>query len=259
MSAIAVLAATSQPPLRICDAADFDGTNDYLARGGPLTGAFDSKVGVFSCWIRLDGGDGVEQEIFNGTVAIGQNPVRGMVIVRNQNNNLLFLGASSDPVTGVQWGSTQTMIAGASWHHILASWDTATSTFQLYVDDVEWTPNGSVIFNDVLLDWTNGENMVGAAGETTFKLNGALAELYLSINKRLDLSKVAIRRRFRSPNGKPVSLGDNGILPTGSIPLVYLKLNNGQTVSEFGTLNHGIGGGFAVGGSLDTASTSPSD
>src|SRR3990167_3851371 len=66
MSMHQMLIAGYANPLLLCDSADFDGTNDWMTHAA-LTGAANSKSGILSAWIRLGGGDGVAQRIFEGT------------------------------------------------------------------------------------------------------------------------------------------------------------------------------------------------
>jgi hypothetical protein len=66
------------------------------------------------------------------------------------------------------------------------------------------------------------------------------------------------RQRFISADGKPVTLGPDGRLATGNVPLVYQHLADAESVANFAT-NRGGGGNFAITGALATASTSPSD
>jgi hypothetical protein len=89
-------------------------------------------------------------------------------------------------------------------------------------------------------------------------LNGCLAEFWLAPGTYLDLTTAANIALFRGADGKPVDLGADGSLPTGSAPLIYLSCRPGDAASAFAT-NRGTGGDFTITGSLDVASTNPSD
>jgi len=148
--------------------------------------------------------------------------------------------------------------SSATWLHVLASWNTNFAALSklshLYMNDVsDKTVNSdsNPAFN---VDYTSTNWAVGAITDGTTKLNGCLAEVYMAFGQYLDFSSSANRRKFISATGKPVDLGATGALPTGSQPTVYLN----NPAASFGT-NKGSGGDFTITGSLDTASTSPSD
>lgn len=234
------------------NAVDFDGTNDYLLRGSALTGAVDSATGIFSVWLRFDGGDGSEQGIWR------DNESR-FTIVRQTTNTLRVQLRNSAGTSSLTFDTVGTLTAGGTWKHILASWNTNFSAgnkvTHLYVSDVSdktVISDASGTFN---VDYTPSTNVaVGATTAGVSKFNGCMAELYVAIGQFLDFSDSANRRKFISAIGKPVDLGADGSLPTGSAPIVYLN----NPAASFGT-NKGTGGDFTITGSLDTASTSPSD
>ena len=90
------------------------------------------------------------------------------------------------------------------------------------------------------------------------KLKGFFAEVSFAFGQSLDFSIVSNRRKFLSAGGKPVFLGADGSLPTGTAPIIYQHLDDGEAVANFAT-NRGTGGDFTITGTLDTGSTSPSD
>jgi hypothetical protein len=170
----------------VCDAADFDGTSDFMLRGGALTGIKDT------------------------------------------------------------------------WRHILFSWDLANSVEQCYVTDVVTGPTVTTsLDSDLSLNadqWAVGAR---AYSNRANKLNGAVAEIWFDTT-HIDLSVESNRRKFIGSDLKPVNLLSDGSGPTGSAPLVYLHLDNGEAVANF-RLNRGDGGDFSITGTLETASTSPTD
>lgn len=237
-------------------AADFDGTNDYMRRVGGLTGAADSKSGIFSLWIRLDAANGVENDFFMGTTTLAGSDFKFFVIRTSAGSLLLrsFTSASAEVVQLV----SNNFLGSASWRHILGSWDESVgaSARHLYIDDVSDLDfsNGSNANSDLTLgDWS-----VGAEPTGSFKLDGALAELYFAPGQYLDFSVEANRRKFRTASGKPAQLGNDGSLPTSSSPLVYLSLRNGEAATSFAS-NRGTGGDFTITGTLTVSSDSPSD
>lgn len=228
-----------------CDAADFDGTNDYMSRGADLSGNADGKTGTVSFWFRMDGGNGAAQYLLS-------NSTDRFLILRQTNNTLTVAGKDSADAVRMLADTTATFTAGATWNHIAVSWDLAAGpAIQMYLNGVS---HGSVSGADANIDYTAADWTVGAAGGGN-KFNGCMAEIWFS-KTRIDLSTGI--KKFRSAGGKPVHLGATGALPTGTAPIVYLHLDDGEAVANFAT-NRGTGGNFTITGTLDTASTSPSD
>lgn len=240
------------------DSADFDGTNDFMSRGADLTGNADGKTGILSLWIRFDGAaDGTGfREIFDSTWTLGvaedrfrlQTPV---------SNVLQVVGLRSTGAATLQLSTVSTFPgADTTWFHFLSSWDVATAgAHNLYLNDVS-DKTVDVFANNTIkytaADWSVGSTPVSGGS----KLNGCLAEFYFAPNQFLDFSVTANRRKFISASGKPVFLGADGALPTGTAPLIYLHLGRGETASNFAT-NRATGGNFSITGALTTGSTAP--
>jgi len=240
-------------PFKI-DAADFDGFNDNMRLGAGLTGALDSKTGILSFWVRFDANQvgnfiNGETTLGGGTVRFfanwgGSSPIR--VVARNTSaTNILDIT------------STASYSSGATWWHFLCSWDLAAAAAHLYTNDAS-DLTVTTLTNDTI-DYTVGDWWIGVFPPTFNRINGCLAEFYFAPGQYLDFSVVANRRRFISAIGKPVGLGTTGASPTGTAPLIYHHLNDGEAVANF-AINRGTGGGpWTITGTLDAASTSPSD
>lgn len=237
------------------DSADFDGSNDYMRRGAGLTGAADSKSGTFSAWIRLDGGDGSGLRILSANTTLA-GATSSVVIARPAGNRFQFICRNSSGGDLLEMVTAATYTAGASFLHVLASWklDTALAR-HIYVNDADDTGTVSD-FTDGTIDYTVADWAIGAIANGNSKFNGCLAELWFAPGVYLDLSVEANRRKFISDDGKAVFLGTDGSLPTGTAPLVYTHLDDGEAVANFAT-NRGSGGDFAITGTLETGSTAP--
>lgn len=236
------------------EAVDFDGTNDYMTRGADLTGNADGKVGLLSFWARLDAGDGSTLDIINNGTGLTQGGIR---CSRNTANRFTVVGRDSAGTAKLQISSNTDSAAGATWLNVLASWDlTDTAKRHFYLNDA--TVLSVVTYVDATLDYTKTNFAVGAGTGGAQKLNGCLAELYFNPTVYMDLSVEANRRKFISATGKPVNLGSDGSTPTGTAPIMYQRVADGAAASTFAT-NLGSGGNFSITGSLDIASTSPSD
>lgn len=232
------------------NATDFDGTNDYMARGAALTGAVDGPLGIFNVWFRMDAASvGAPRILFqgeNGTVAFNLNAVDGFSFS-------LFNSASTRSLTYV---STTTFTTGG-WHQLLVSWDTnagaGSKLIKVMIDGVQDTgvvTDASLAFSSYYQDtnWGIGASEIGSS-----KFNGCLSELYFNIVAYLDVTTAPNLALFRTALGKPANLGATGATPTGSQPTIYLP----SAAGSFET-NAGSGGNFAVTGALDVCSTGPS-
>ena len=228
------------------DAADFDGTNDYMLRGAAWTGAADANSGIFSCWFRLDGGDAANRTFLYAAA--------GTQIYIDTSNKLQFAFGGA---VSFNMASVSALTAGAPWRHALASWNRGSATPQLYIDDVSdvtIAANGTGPFTYTQANWGVGADTAGPGGS---KFNGCFAEFYLALGQYLDFSTSANRAKFRS-GGKPVNLGGDGSVPTGTAPTAYFSILNGGAAADFAT-NRGTGGNMTITGTLDIASSSPSD
>ena len=232
------------------ESADFDGSNDYMTRGAGLTGAADSKTGIASFWVRLDGGDSSVQSFVTGATHFAINRGTGGGVFQ-------VLGYNASSTVILSMISSTGHSASSTWLHVLASWDLASTTGKIYVNDVDDT-SGSSFFSNDSIDYTDTDNAVGAFTDGTNKVNGCLAEVYFAPGQYLDFSVVNNRRRFITSSGKPVYLGADGAGPTGTAPLVYFHLSPSEAVANFAT-NRGTGGNFTITGVLAAGSTSPSD
>lgn len=249
-----VLMAAGEP-LLVCDSADFDGTNDYTNRGADLDGNANSKLGIVSMWLRVDGGDGVDARPF----VSGSGATVEFRTQKTNNEAFRVIGENAAGTIILNIVTSASVIAaGATWKHVLASWDMAGGAGgrHLYINDA--SDLTVVTFTDDTIDYTQADWSAGARMDGNEKLDGCIAELYFAPGQYLDFSVVSHRRRFISGSGKPVFLGATGALPTGTAPLVYFHLDNGEAVANFAT-NRGTGGNFTITGTLTTGSTSPSD
>ena len=233
--------ATLFPNPTITDnSVNFDGSNDYLTRGGALTGLSDGDAGSTSFWFKLNGGDGSDVSIFTDNA--GHVHIR-----RGSDNKIRLLMHTSGAVELVDIQTSDTYTADGNWHHCMASWNTTSDTQHLYIDGVDQlSVNNSATGT---IDYTQTDYAVGARTSGTNKINSDLAEFYFT-NEYLDLSQASNRLKFLTATGAPASLGSDGSTPTGTAAVVYLS---GAT-STWHT-NDGTGGGFTENGALTDGST----
>ena len=254
MSLQQMLLGTGAAAAFTCDAADFDGTNDYMTRGAALTGIVDDPQGILSCWVRFDGGDATGQQIMSsgGYWQVRKNAANKIFFECVGNGGLQLFDATCD---------TTTLTADATWHHIGLSWDMNFSAgnklFSAYIDGTLQSTTKTDADIAFSVDYDSATDFgVGARVDGLVKLNGCLAEYYFNSVAYLDLSTNLTK--FRSAGGKPVDLGATGATPTGTAPIVYQRIADGAAATTFAT-NLGGGGNLTITGTLDIASTSPSD
>ena len=229
----------------------FDGTNDYMALGAGLTGLADGKEFTTSYWILFNGGDAAEQSIFEAP-----GSADGILEINRSAGNVLRVKGADAALTSIQRITTSsTVTADATWHHLLMSYNAATTTQHCYLDG---SSDMLQITNlDATIDQDGAEAVIGVQADfATAKLNASIAELWID-NTYVDLSVEANRLKFRSAAGKPVELGATGELAGNGQPLVYCRVRPGDAATVFAT-NLGSGGTpFAITGALTIAPTSP--
>src|SRR3990167_10070882 len=236
----------------VVDAADFDGTNDYMARGAGLTGAADSKLFTFMQWFRMDGADGTVFTLLEGNSTTNLT----FRINRSAANTFTILVKEFNSTTNALFCATSgTYLQSATWKCLMGSFDMAdTAKRHLYVGD---TSDLSVTtYTDIALDLTPDTDWhYGSDKDGTNQANMALAEGAFWFGQYLDLSVESNRRKLYSAGGKPVTIGADGSSPTGTAAIMYFHLDNAEAVANYAT-NRGSGGNFTITGTLDTASTS---
>lgn len=231
--------------------ADFDGTNDRMARGGALTGVAASNKGTFSCLLRLGGGDGVSQFL----ITTGGAATARFLVQRTSGNKIQVFGADSTLVTLLNMQTVNSYTATGEWIRITASWDLSVAgRHHLLINGV--SDKSVTTFVDGNIDYVDnasgpdfgvGGNHTGTSG----RLNGELAEVYFNPGVYIDLSVAANDLKFGKGN-RATPLGQQGTLPTGASPAIYLHLEEFQGGATF-AINRGTGGNFTITGSLDGA------
>lgn len=228
-------------------AYDYDGTNDYATRGADLTGAADGKQGTFSAWVRVDAGDGTNRFLLSNATTVAGNTNR--IIVWMPASNVVRFQGRNAAGTDILVVDSSAYVAGATWRHLLASWDlTDTGKRHIYISDVSDLATVTT-YTDDTIDYAVGDWAIGASPGGALPWNGCISEL-LFHTTYIDLSVTANRRKFITAAGKPANLGSNGALPLGVQPLLYAPTGDASN-------NKGSGGNFTVTGTLDAASTTP--
>ncbi len=223
---------------------NFDGTNDYLTRGADLTGNADGKKGIIYFRFLLNGGNGSRQRFFHNTGPRFE-------IERRSANTFRLVGKDSGGTQRFRADTVATYTADATWHSFMASWDLATAgSGSIYVDDV--LDYNELTFTDATIDYTVADHALGADAGGGSEINACISDFYFNMAEYLDFSVTANRRKFTNASDKPVDLGSDGSIPTGTAPIMYFS---GDT-STWHT-NAGTGGGFTENGALTDCGTDP--
>lgn len=229
-------------------AVTFDGTNDDVHRTSAFTGVSDGTDGTLSLWFRMNAGDGVLQAFF--TMWNSSNSAV-FLLQRTSGNTVTILARDSALATKFTKTSTATYTSGATWHHVIASWNATTARFYIDGADVgSITRTSGNIFLSAPKIYIGAQLNSGTPGN---RLDGDMAEVFFD-DVYYDLSAASDLEKFRTGAGKPANLGGDGSSPSGSPPILYLK----GPASTF-NVNNGSGGDFTVTGALTDASSSPSD
>ena len=203
----------------------------FLSRGGGLTGAVNSKNGTVSFWIftRTLASSRVIMRIEEG----GSERLNMTVGASDQ---VFFIGNDTDDSVALQMNST-TDITQSAWNHVMASWDLGNTDTHLYLNGNE--DKTGVAANDLAIGLGDSDEVFFFTNSdpTANEWNDDVAEFWFDDNF-IDLSVQANREKFLL-NGRPVFLGNNGEVPNGGSPLIFLS---GLTAGW--ATNKGTGGGM---------------
>jgi hypothetical protein len=226
------------------DAVVFDGTNDYMLRGGGLTGQSDTDELTIAAVFKMNGGDGAEQTFLAGSL--------NNYFVRRASNKL-YIVIPNTSFSGeiLQVNSSNDYIDDSTWHTAIFSVKSSTSAYHFYVDgssDVGAT-GGSGLGSDIGInsstDWAVGARTGGGQ-----KLNADAA--YVAMwPAYFDLTNAATLAQFYT-GGKPTDWSAVGS------PIILQGVPAGGVATDFAT-NQGTGGDFSITGTLTLASTTPWD
>lgn len=229
-------------PVSLYNAVAFTGSNGYMTKSGGLS-LSDGSRGIFSAWIRIDGGNGTNRYLISDVAGDGF-----FVISINSSNKLRFDLISSGGVSISNFFSANALTSSSAWRHILASWDVGftdgNKLTHLYVDGVSDKTTITDGVGSYLINYTSTTHGVGAQTDGSARFVGAFSEFYFAAGQYLDFSNSTNRLKFRD-NNLPANIGSDGSTPTGTPPTVYLR----SAAASYGT-NSGNGGNFTITGTL---------
>lgn len=225
-----------------------------MARGADLTGSSDSKLWTISFWVKRNT-DAVTYRVFNGNTLLGGGVATAatrFAIADDGRFQLLGLNSLGVIILNILT-STDSVTVASSWVNILASVDMANSSNRhIYLNDVSDLATVSTYANDTI-DFTYADWGVGGQPNSSGLLDGAMADIWFAPGVYIDFSVTANRRFFIDAQGRPVSLGPTGAIPTGITPLSYTR-----GPADLVTTNFGSGGNYTSTGTFTNSSPGPS-
>lgn len=214
----------------------------FMERGAGLSGAVDSKLLTFSCWVRK-----------HVSVVGGAHLITAVTAVNGSTDRTTIAASSDGRLSAFGYNAAGTLILDqrssaigvGPWVHMLCSFDLSNPARKhIYINDVSDLASSNIFTNDTI-DFTMADWGVGATPNGGGNFDGSLADLWFAPGVYLDLSIEANRRLFIDADGNPVPLGATGNIPTGTAPLVFMS----GDLAAWHT-NKGTGGGFTMTGAL---------
>ncbi len=225
----------------------FDATTS-TKRNANFVGIADSKVGTISFWYKAHE-DTLNQLVLEEGFGVNGG---GLASVFRLSTGIMRIGLNSATNTNIAFiNSTSTFKVADGWKHFLASWNLATATLQVYVEDAvevsgsNSSSNVTINYNDTTPQWFFFDP--GSPG------NADLADMWFDPTTAIDLSVIANRRKFISASLAPVNLGSTCELPTGTSPILCVKGPTNNWLTNLGT-----GGNFLLNsGTLQASGSNP--
>ena len=200
-----------------------------------LTGVQNGQCGTISIWWEFtDTTNGMlwsscANATYGESCAMAKNGSNISITLRNQSTVVGNFATTSNPISGV--GS----------YHLFASWDLSAGKYHIYVNRVAQQLSGDVTTGQTV-SYATGLTRSGF-GATMFDppgnfLNGYVGLAYVNYVQYVDPATSI--GKFITAGGRPVPMrmdGTDGILPTGTVPIVFMNSGNG--------LNIGTGGNFS--------------
>lgn len=201
----------------IANTAVFDGINDYLKVSANLTGISDGKLLTLSLWIKKTGGDGANRMLLVGEESTS---FRVLIVCSTENAVRIRLrDAAAADILNIR-SPIDSLTADSLWHHIYICVDMdVPANTKIYLDGTSQTLTTTTFITGGIIDlsmatpaWWIGDSTISG------RLTAGLAEMWF------DNVYLNSPTSFAS-GGKPISIGANGQIPTGTAPTIYLSLN----------------------------------
>ncbi|MFN6976504.1 MAG: LamG-like jellyroll fold domain-containing protein [Gemmobacter sp.] len=217
-------------------------TGNYL-RSSPFTPTITrGEEGMLSVWLRYTGATWNSPSIQRVFQLRSGGAIQMDLYTHSSGRLLLTIGGG---VAARTIGSSGQFTPG-QWLHLLASWKTgAGGWYQVALNNAAAAQGADL--SEATLAGSLDRMGVGADSGGNNNWTGDIGHLYINLQEALNLNVEDNRRKFISPTGTPVSLGEFGELPTGDRPAFYFdgppetwnNVTGGPAISRVGTLAAG--------------------
>ena len=226
----------------IPNAVTFDGSNDYMTVTNSQAGLANGYNFTHSFWIKPT--IGVTRRLWS--ISDVSTPMMITTVASDGRIGISIYSAAGVLKVG---SATVNPLSNGTWQHVLFVYSRSTPLTNIYVGgSLVALTNGTWVGNDGNPNGyapasANARYTVGADYEGSNKLLADICEWWWDDTILDDPTK------FRSAANRPISLGSDGSLPSGSAPVFYFR-GAGNAFN----VNYGTGGtNFWVKGSLSAA------
>lgn len=214
--------------------SDLDGAADYLSKTTDPTGMADGQQFTLAFCVNQDAQ-------FSSKSIIGNANSYFNVLI---DAGVLTIICNNSSATRVLTFTATSAFALSRNYHVVISINLASSLNRhIYVNGSSVSGTWSTYSTSGVIDFTRGGWAVGARSGPDGWLDGRLGNVFFD-TRYIDLSQPDNLAKFVTGTGidaKPVDLGANGELPTGTPPLIYLPMYGNNAGKNYGT-----GGDFTV-------------
>ena len=220
----------------------------WAKKTGALASVSDGKSGIMSVWVKNTLGLGAFRVLLmlrtTGVLTGFQ------ALFSSSTGRLNLQGLDSGGTIILSIGTTTNLASASTWSHVLASWDLATTTGKVYLNNGDDTTSTTLTNSTIIYTRTTPSILADDSGGTPY--GAQLADMQIWFNQFIDLTVAGNRAAFISggapvnPATGPASIG----LPTADVRL--------SGPSSGWETNDGSGGGFTLQtGTITDASTNP--
>lgn len=224
--------------------AEFDTNGDSLSRTSTIVGAANSKTfsAVFAFSRTATSGLKSTYTMTNPA----QSQFRGVTaLINNLQLEIEGYNASGTKILDAHVPSAIT--SANKFITVQVSIDMSdTAKRHIAIDGIPVSPTWNTYTNDFIgLDSSDTAIWLGSNQGSTVVLAGSLGFLWFN-TEDADFGQEANRLKFVDAFGYPVDIGEDGSIPTGNQPLIYMPFDDSSDLGY----NAGTGGHFTVNGGV---------
>lgn len=224
---------------------------------GNVIGLVSGKKGTISMWWNFTAASSGSQVLWVSR----NNSSNGDIVslIRLSDGSIYFKAGNATTNAIVATTSSNAVCASAGMYHIFVSWDTSVANrVNILINGVQQTLTMGGFILDSTIAYNAENHGIGGNLYATFSPTtpGMVGQVYVNYVEYVDPSNIG---KFYGGANTPVGLGENGNVPTGSIPTFYIEyspvcslVNLGSSLIRFvsygsliaGTTYNGTGAGF---------------